>query len=84
MENILEEYPANLESYFSLLEKTGYTKPCDTFRLLIFGFMDEMLNGRYSEFTTEEDRKIINEFVNMASGTCLYPYHKVDTNSVIG
>ena len=83
MENILKEYPDNLNKYFDVLEKTGYTKPFEPFRLLIFGFLDEMLNGKYSEFITACDRKRINEFINSLSGNCMYPYHRVDINSVI-
>lgn len=82
MDNTLSEYPVYLDRYFDILEKTGYIKPKDTLRLLILSFFDELLNGKYSEFTSLDDRRAISEFINLTSSTC-FPYHGVESDIVI-
>lgn len=69
----IEGYRALL-NYFNHLEKTGYMRYDNVFRLIVFLFIDKMLGSYTLVDITEEDYNIINNMLQCLYGTCLLPY----------
>lgn len=61
--------------YFHTLRNLGYKKDSDVFRLLSLIFIEEMLDGPWSFFVTDEDYSVLNKALYCLYGTsCMIPY----------
>jgi hypothetical protein len=73
MEVSNELYEA-IKRYYSLLSKTGYRPYSQVEQLIIFIFIEELLNGSFNQYITEEDYNIIAKSLNCLYGSCMIPY----------
>lgn len=69
-----EEAFVALQDYFNHLEKVGYMRYDNVFRLIVFLYIDEILHAYTLMNITEEDYNIINNTLQCLYGTCLLPY----------
>lgn len=63
----------SINRYFKSLTHMGYKPDSEVNKLLVFIFIEEMLDEGY-EFITEEDYKIISSVLECMYGSCLTPY----------
>lgn len=64
----------SLQRYFSTLTHTGYKSYDEVYRLIIYTFIEELINGPMSEFITDDDYGIIYKSLNCLYGSCTIPY----------
>ncbi len=69
-----EEAFVAIQDYFNHLEKVGYMRYDNVFRLIVFLYIDEILHAYTLMDITEEDYNIINNTLQCLYGTCLLPY----------
>lgn len=81
----MEEYiNTSIERYFNALSNTGYMPYSDVYKLIVVIFADELLNGEYKRFVTDDDNTLIHKALYCLYGSsCLTPYpEKVANTSV--
>ena len=64
----------SVNKYFSSLKHLGYKPYSEVDKLLIFTFIEELLDGPMSLFITEEDYKSITNSLYCLYGSCMIPY----------
>lgn len=65
----------SLERYFNALSKLGYKSYSEVDKLLVFIFIQELLDSECESFITEDDYKAINQALCCLYGSsCLIPY----------
>lgn len=70
--NIMKEA---YDRYFKTLSKVGYINDCQTYKLLVCGFLTSLLDPFYSGFISEEDYNYLTDGITCLMGTsCLIPY----------
>ena len=80
---ILNEIFKAIESYFNAATKLGYVKDSDLDKLLVYIFIQEILEGDMSYFVDEKDFRLMEKALSCLFGTsCLLPYpqHANDDN----
>lgn len=84
MELINEVYDS-VNHYFSILKKTGYKPYNEVYKLLVFTFIQDMLDGPMAYYITEEDYKTISDALYCLYGTCMIPYpaYKQGVSSIV-
>ena len=51
----MEEYiNTSIERYFNTLSHTGYMPYSDVYKLIVIMFVDELLNGEYKRFVSDD------------------------------
>lgn len=68
-----ETYKA-LEGYFKLLSGVGYAGYDKVYKLLVFMYINDIINGDYVFNATEEDYLTLSKTLECLQGTCLIPY----------
>ena len=64
-----------LDNYFNILSQTGYYKYSSVYKILVFLFIDDILNTEMNTFVTEEDYKLMVDILECLYGSeCLIPY----------
>lgn len=64
-----------LENYFNILSQTGYYKYPSVYKILVFLFIDDILNTEMNTFITEDDYKLMVDILECLYGSeCLIPY----------
>lgn len=64
-----------LENYFNILSQTGYYKYSSVYKILVFLFIDDILNTEMNTFVTEDDYKLMVDILECLYGSeCLIPY----------
>lgn len=64
-----------LEEYFNILSQTGYYNYNSVYKILVFLFIDDILNTEMNTFITEEDYKLMTDIlVCLCDSECLIPY----------
>lgn len=64
-----------LENYFNILSQTGYYKYSSVYKILVFLFIDDILNTEMNSFITEGDYKLMIDILECLYGyECLIPY----------
>lgn len=64
-----------LENYFNILSQTGYYKYSSVYKILVFLFIDDILNTEMNTFITEDDYKLMVDILECLYGSeCLIPY----------
>lgn len=71
---LLNEAYNSVNHYFNLLRKMGYRSYNEVNKLLVFIFIQELLDGDMSYYITEEDYNTINSALYCLYGTCSIPY----------
>jgi hypothetical protein len=67
----------SLGNYFTTLSQFGYVNQNEVNKLLIYTFIDEMLDGDLSYYITDDDYRNIEQALNCLYGSgCLFPYPK--------
>ena len=56
-------------NYFNVLKNIGYKKNSDSNKLLILGFIEDLLTGPYRIYITDEDYKYIEAALNCLFGS---------------
>lgn len=81
----LTEYSYNsICNYFKSLQTFGYRTYEDVFKLLVLLYIEELENGCYQSFLTEDDKKTLNSMLYCIYGTsCIFPYPQLNGNSFI-
>lgn len=64
----------SINNYFSILSHTGYKSYSEVYKLLVFSFIEEMLNGPMSQYVTEKDYTIVNNALYCLYGSCMIPF----------
>ena len=64
----------SINSYFSILEHTGYKPDNDVYKLIVFAFIEELLDSELSQYITEKDYNSITNALYCIYGTCMIPY----------
>lgn len=78
--NITEDVSKALDRYFNKLNIIGYESFCSVNKLLVYIFIEELLNN-FRECITEEDYNSISKALNCLYGSCLIPYSQyIDNN----
>ena len=75
-EKIITKQASNaLEEYFDILTKTGYLDYETVNKLLVFLFIDDILNTETSAYVTNEDYNTLMEVLNIIYGNvCFLSY----------
>lgn len=64
-----------LENYFNILSQTGYYKYSSVYKILVFIFIDDILNTEMNTFVTEDDYKLMVDILECLYGSeCLISY----------
>ena len=64
-----------LEEYFNILSQTGYYNYNSVYKILVFLFIDDILNTEMNTFITEEDYKLMTDIlICLYDSECLIPY----------
>lgn len=64
-----------LEEYFNILSQTGYYNYNSVYKILVFLFIDDILNTEMNTFITEEDYKLMTDILTcLYDSECLIPY----------
>lgn len=64
----------SVNNYFSALKHLGYKPYSEVDKLLIFTFIEELLDGPMAYFITEDDYKSITNSLYCLYGSCMIPY----------
>lgn len=73
LNNISQEVAGAIERYFSILSHVGYKSYCEVDKLLVFIFIEELLN-KFSFVLTEKDYDTLANVVNCFYGSCMIPF----------
>ena len=78
----MEEYiNTSIERYFNTLSHTGYMPYSDVYKLIVIMFVDELLNGEYKRFVSDDEHTVIHKSLYCLYGSsCLTPYPEKGTN----
>lgn len=71
-----EDVYNSILEYYKELSYTGYKSYSYVFKLLIFDYIDRMMNGPMAEFITEDDYKQISKYLESITDGCFIPYEK--------
>ena len=72
---ITEQASDILENYFNILSQTGYYNYNSVYKILVFLFIDDLLNTEMNVYITEEDYNLIADILEcLYSFECLIPY----------
>lgn len=63
-----------VDNYFAVLKNVGYKSYGDVAKLIVFAFIEELLDSPMSEFVTEEDYKAITGGLYCLYGSCMIPF----------
>lgn len=63
-----------LKRYFKTLMSTGYSKPCDSRRLLICLLILDILSDNMNIFLTDRAYTLLSRIYRRMTGDCLLPY----------
>lgn len=75
MDKISEVVYKMFLNYFSNLEYLGFYADNITYNMIILSFIEDILKGKYGIIESEEDYKIIDNFLYTVYGTsCVIPY----------
>lgn len=75
MDRITKETYEALSRYFTALSQSGYMPYGEVDKLLVFLYIQELIEGKYNVTITEQDYKILQESLYCLYGsTCLIPY----------
>lgn len=74
MNNISDELFDSLARYFKTLERLGYKSYREVYKLLVFVFVEELLEGPMSVMVTEADYRTISDALYTVYGSCLIPW----------
>lgn len=64
----------SITSYFKNLSNVGYRKQKDVNSLLLYSYIQELLDNDFRGLITEEDYKLIENALYCLYGTCLIPF----------
>lgn len=70
---LTNEVAGAIDNYMSILSHIGYKSYCAVDKLLVFSFIEELLN-KFSMVVTQEDYDIISKVVNCFYGSCMIPF----------
>lgn len=74
----------SIVNYFSVLANSGYKNYNDTYKLIVFLFIEELLNSSLSLYITEEDYRTINNVLSCIYGSsCIIPYPEYSVNTYL-
>lgn len=63
-----------LTKYFTLLSKTGYKNYNDVYKLVVFTFLYDILQGEFKQEIDSSDRDLIQNLMNcLQESTCEIP-----------
>ena len=72
---VTEQASDILENYFNILSQTGYYNYNSVYKILVFLFIDDLLNTEMNIYITEEDYNLIADILEcLYSFECLIPY----------
>ena len=72
---VTEQASDILENYFNILSQTGYYNYNSVYKILVFLFIDDILNTEMNTFITEEDYKLMTDIlVCLYDSECLITY----------
>lgn len=71
---MVNEVYNSLNSYFKSLSNTGYRKQRDVNSLLLYSYIQELLDSDFRGLVTEEDYRLIENALYCLYGTCLIPF----------
>ena len=72
---VTEQASDILENYFNILSQTGYYNYNSVYKILVFLFIDDILNTEMNTFITEEDYKLMTDILTcLYDSECLIPY----------
>lgn len=60
--------------YFKTLERLGYKSYREVYKLLVFVFVEELLEGPLSVMVTEADYRAVSDALYTVYGSCLVPW----------
>ena len=66
---VTEQASDILENYFNILSQTGYYNYNSVYKILVFLFIDDLLNTEMNIYITEEDYNLIADILE-----CLYSF----------
>nr|DAR32406.1 MAG TPA: hypothetical protein [Bacteriophage sp.] len=73
----------SIVTYFNTLAALGYKSYKSVDRLLVLYFIEELLDGTYKDFITEEDYKSITNALYCLFGVdCLLPFPEYISNTL--
>lgn len=83
---VIDEVWDSLQSYFNTLTNLGYKSYKDTYKLIVYDFLLEMVTGDLRFYITEEDyRKIEFALYCLYGSSCLIPYSQyTQCNTYLG
>lgn len=71
---LTEDVYSALKKYFSTISNIGYKSYGEVDKLLVFIFIEEILNGPMCAYVSEEDYKTLTDTLECMYGTCMIPY----------
>lgn len=75
--NETKDLSSSLDLYYTALSHLGYIKYTTVFKLLVFSFISDLLEGKYTNALSEEDYRSISNALECIYGTaCQIPYSK--------
>lgn len=75
MQELNEELLNSLNIYFSTLSKFGYVNYTDVNKLIVISFLQDIVEGLFTDLISEADYKVITNAINGLKGSsCLLPY----------
>ena len=79
---VTEQASDILENYFNILSQTGYYNYNSVYKILVFLFIDDLLNTEMNIYITEEDYNLIADILECQySFECLIPYSEFNKNT---
>lgn len=79
---VTEQASDILENYFNILSQTGYYNYNSVYKILVFLFIDDLLNTEMNIYITEEDYNLIADILEcLYSFECLIPYSEFNKNT---
>lgn len=67
--NETKDLSSSLDLYYDALSNLGYIKYPTVNKLLVFGFISELLEGKYVDTLSEEDHRIISKALECIYGS---------------
>lgn len=73
-----------INSYYDSLSVLGYRPYSDVQKILVLGFLEEVLTEEMRFLITEEDYRAIDKALNCLYGSCLIPFSAYQGSNLFG
>ena len=73
LDYLTKEVAGAIDRYMSILSHVGYKSYCAVDKLLVYSFIEEILN-KFSSAVTEDDYNLMARVINCFYGSCMIPF----------